>query len=160
MLKLKIFAAIACLFVAQQAIGDDGGKLVGTWKLVSFQGEYQDNGEKVDWEGKNPKGYIIFTPERRMMAVIEGEGRKAPQTDQDRAALLRNMLAYTGMYRAYEGKFVTKVDVAWNPGWDGTDQERFFTIEGDRLVITTAWGPSQRAAGRTSRAVLSWDRVK
>jgi hypothetical protein len=31
-----------------------------------------------------------------MMTVITGEGRKPAKTDEDRAALLRTMFAYTG----------------------------------------------------------------
>jgi hypothetical protein len=35
-------------------------------------------------------------------------------------------------------KFITKVDVAWNPGWVGTDQVRFWRLEGNKLFITSA----------------------
>ena len=62
---------------------------------------------------KNPIGYAIFTPEGRMMAVLEGEGRrKNPKTDEDRLALFRSMVAYTGMYYVDGDKWTTKVDVA------------------------------------------------
>ena len=94
------------------------------------------------------------------MTVIEGEGRKAPQTDQDRVGLLRTMLAYTGIYRLEGEKFITKVDVSWNPAWNGTDQVRFFKFDGNRLVISTSWAPSQKYTGRVTRALLIWERVK
>ena len=35
----------------------------------------------------NPTGYIIFTPEGRMLVMVTDEGRKAATTDQDRADL-------------------------------------------------------------------------
>jgi hypothetical protein len=161
MSKLK-WVVVLILFViaAQPSLADDRAKLLGIWKLVSFEGEFQDTGERIDWEGKNPAGYLIFTPEGRMMAVIEGEGRKTPQTDQDRVALLRTMLAYSGMYRLEEDKFITKVDVSWNPAWNGTDQVRFYKFDGNRLIIATSWAPSQRYTGRVSRALLTWERVK
>jgi len=148
------------LVAVQPAFADDRAKLTGIWKLVSFEGEFQDTSERIDWEGKSPTGYIIFTPEGRMMTVIEGEGRKPPQTDQDRVGLLRTMLAYTGMYQLEGNKFTTKVDVSWNPAWNGTDQVRFYKFDGDRLVIYTEWAPSQRYTGRTTRALLVWERSK
>lgn len=163
MLKLKfliIFPGVFFILVQPIVFADNHEKLTGTWKLISFEGEFQDTLERVDWEGKSPTGYLIFTPEGRMMAVIEGEGRKPPKTDEDRLQLLRTMIAYSGMYKIEGNKFITHVDVSWNPAWNGTDQERYFKIEGDRLVITTAWAPSQKFTGRTTRAILVWEPAK
>ncbi len=161
MAKFKLFVVLALfLTVVQPSFADDRAKLLGIWKLVSFESEFQDTGERTGWEGKSQTGYIIFTPEGRMMAVIEGEGRKAPQTDQDRAFLHRSMLAYTGMYRLEDDKFITKVDVSWNPVWNGTDQVRFYKFDGDRLVILSAWAPSTRFPGRKTRGLLTWERAK
>jgi hypothetical protein len=63
-----------------------------------------------------------------MMVPIEGEGRKSPQTNEDRAILRQTMLAYTGMYRIEGDKWITKVDVSWNAfmEWDGTGS--FFQV--------------------------------
>jgi ABC-type Fe3+ transport system substrate-binding protein len=47
--------------------------------------------------------------------------------------------AYTGMYRLEGDKWLTKVDVAWNPEWVGTEQTRFFKLDGDRLHVTSTW---------------------
>jgi Lipocalin-like domain len=65
------------------------------------------------------------------MFVLTGEGRKPPQTVQDRADLLNSMAAYTGMYRLEGDKWITQVDVAWNPEWVGTEQTRFFKLDGE-----------------------------
>jgi hypothetical protein len=95
------------------------------------------------------------------MTVIEGEGRKVANTDEERSALLRTMFAYTGTYRLEDDKWVTKVDVSWNPAWNGTDQVRFYKLDGDRLQVTTAWAPSANLPGSPiSRGVLLWQRVK
>ena len=59
------------------------------------------------------------------------------QTDGERAALLRTMFAYTGRYRLEGNMWVTKVDAAWNPAWDGTDQVRYFVLDGDHLEVTS-----------------------
>jgi hypothetical protein len=44
------------------------------------------------------------------MAILTGEGRKAPKTYQNRADLLKSMFAYTGMYRVDGDKWLTKVE--------------------------------------------------
>jgi len=148
---------IAC----QAALADDRAKVVGIWKLLSFELEFQDGSPRRPQYGQNPTGYIIFTAEGRMMTVIEGEGRKAAKTDEERAALFRTMFAYTGMYRLEGDKWITKVDVAWFPGWNGTDQVRFYKLDGDRLQVTSAWAPAPNLPGSpTTRGVLMWERVK
>jgi hypothetical protein len=148
------------LSVAPLASADDHAKLIGIWKLVSVVGEFQDSGEKIyDW-GKNPMGYSIYTAEGRSMFIIESEGRKPPKTDEDRATLFKTMFAWTGMYRVEGDKLITKVDVSWNPAFNGTEPVRIFKFEGDRLVISTAWTPSTRFTGRVTRGVFTYERVK
>lgn len=45
------------------------------------------------------------------------------------------MAAYSGIYRVEGDKWTTKSDLAWTETWVGSDQERFFTIEGDTLAV-------------------------
>ena len=46
------------------------------------------------------------------MAAIESQmDASPPQTDEDRANLLKTMFAYTGIYRIEGDKLITKVDV-------------------------------------------------
>ena len=72
-----------------------------------------------------------------MMAIITAGGRTPPKTTQDRADLLNSMVAYTGMYRVEGDKWIVKVDVAWNPEFVGTEQTRFFKLDGDQLQVFT-----------------------
>ena len=152
---------ITILSTSNMALSDDPTKAHGIWKVVSFIQEVQATGERRPFFGKNPTGYVIFTPEGRMMACIEAEGRKAPQTDEDRANLHKTMFAYTGIYRFEGDKFITRVDVSWNPAWDGTDQVRFFKLEGDRLEIVSEWAPAANIPGKPMiRGFWALERVK
>jgi hypothetical protein len=162
MSKLRWFAiSVLFLIMVQPSFADDGAKIVGIWKIVAWESEFQATGEREPVMGKNPTGYIIFSPEGRMMAVITGEGRKPPITDQDRADLLKSMIAYTGLYRLEGDKWITKVDVAWNPAWVGTEQVRFFLVDGDRLQVMSAWVQSTaRPEKGMGRAFITWERVK
>ena len=160
MLK-HIVVILGLLLATQTVLAQEREKLIGVWKLLSFDVEFQATGERRPIYGKNPSGYIIFTPESRMMAVIAGEGRKPAETEQDRAVLLRTMLAYTGTYHLEGDKFTTKVDVSWNQAWTGTDQVRFYKLDGNRLEIVSAWAPSANIPEKPIvRGVLTWERAK
>jgi integrase len=113
--------------------------LIGTWKLAGGEVEFQDTGERRPLFATDRMGYITFTREGRMFGIIEGDSRKAPQSDEDRARIFRTMAAYSGMYRFEGDKWITAVDVAWNPAWIGTDQVRFYKLDGDRLIVSTPW---------------------
>jgi len=159
MFKFKWLAVfVLFLFVVHPSPADDRAKILGIWRLVSFEVEYQATGQKENTRGKNPRGYIIFTPEGRMAVVITNEGRKTPNTDQDRADLFNTMVAYTGTYRIEGDKWITKVDVSWNPAQVGTEQPRSFRVDGDRLQEMTNW--SDRPGKGMGRTVITYERAK
>jgi hypothetical protein len=133
--------AVLILFLSamQPCLADDRGKLVGTWKMVSFETEYRGTGQRETIMGKNPGGYTVYTPEGRVIVLITGEGRKTATTDQGRAGLWRSMLAYSGMVRVEGDRLMTKVDAASIPEWVGDERVSTFRIDGDRLQTTTLW---------------------
>ncbi len=133
----------------------------GVWKLVSYEAEIQATGQKELPMGKNPTGYVVFTPEGRVFFVLTGEGRQPAKTAPERAALLDTLVAYTGTYRLEGDKWITKVEVAWNPAWVGTEQARTFKIEGKRLQVFTPWRvmPNWPDKG-TTRSIVTFERAK
>ena len=149
---------ILLVVAVQPSFAADPAPMLGIWKLVSFEREYQTTGEKEFVLGKTPTGYIIFMPEGRMAVVLTGEGRKAPTTDQDRAGLFNSLVAYTGMYRVDGDKWITKVDVSANPAWVDTEQTRVFRLDGDRLQEMTQW--AARPDKGMARGVLTYERAK
>ncbi len=162
MLKLKWLVVLALFVIAvQPTFADDSAKVHGIWKLVAYEVEIQATGQKEPVMGKNPTGYVIFTPEGRVWFVLTGEGRKPAKTIEDRAELLNTLVAYTGMYRVEGDKWITKVDVAWNPEWVGTEQTRSFKVEGDRLQVLTPWRvmPNWPGKGMT-RSIITFERAK
>ena len=111
-------------------MGSRNEALVGTWKLVScFMEDVETKERKLVW-GEHPNGYIVVTGKGRWIVVQTAEGRKAPQTDEDRAAAFRSMLAYSGKYRTEGNKIVIKVDIAADESW--TVQSRSVTT---RLTV-------------------------
>jgi hypothetical protein len=153
MRKLKwLVVLILLLLVVQPCLADDREKLLGIWKLVSWEKETIATGQRKPYLGNSPTGYLIFTPEGRMMVLITGEGRLGLNTNQHCAELFSSMYSYTGTYQVQGDKWITKVDVAWNPGWVGNNQIRSFKVDGNRLQNTTG--------GRTEKDIITWEREK
>jgi lipocalin-like protein len=154
-------ALLGLLLATEPSFSADRAAVVGVWKLLSFETEFQDGSPRRAMYGAHPSGYLILTREGRMMAIVEGEGRKTATTDAGRAALLSTLFAYSGTYKLEGDKWITNVDVAWNPAWKGTEQSRTFELSGDRLTVTTMWEPDPNSGASTlARGVLVWQRVK
>jgi hypothetical protein len=129
--------------LGSSALADDARRLLGNWKLVSFFTEDVQTKHRNNVFGEHPSGFLGFTP-GRFFGFAMAEGRKVPQTPEEQAAAYRTVIAYTGKWRLEGDKFITKVEVAANPGWVGTDQVRFWQFEENKLFIRTA--PTSMAA--------------
>lgn len=156
-----IVVLILFLTALQPCFADDKASIQGAWKLVSYEVEVQANGEIMLPMGKNPTGYVIFSPESRVWFVLTGEGRKPAKSAEEKVVLLDSLIAYAGKYRLEGDKWVTSVEVAWNPAWVGTEQSRSYKVEGDRLQVLTPWRlmPNWAAKGMT-RSIITFERTK
>jgi Lipocalin-like domain len=88
---------VACSLAAQAVSADDSSNVQGVWRLVAFDLEFQDTGERRAKFGNQPVDYIIFMPEKRISAYTEAEKRKAPETVEEQAAAHRTMYAGRGI---------------------------------------------------------------
>jgi hypothetical protein len=162
MVKFRRLAVLVIfVIVTQPLFAQDRQQVHGVWRLVAYEIEIQATGQKEPVMGKNPTGYVIFTPEGRVWFVLTGEGRKPAKTVQERADLLDSLVAYTGTYRIEGDKWITQVEVAWNPAWVGTEQARSFKVDGERLSVLTPWRvmPNWAEKGMT-RSIVTFERVK
>jgi hypothetical protein len=137
---------------------DDNGALIGTWKLVSCFMEDVETKQRTPVWGEHPNGYLILTNGGRWIVLQTAEGRKAPDTDADRTAAFRSMLAYSGKYRTEGNKIIIKVDLAWDEAWTGTEQVRYYRIDGTELHIEAAPQPYANLGGKVMRGTLIWTR--
>lgn len=143
-------------------MSDSHAELIGIWKLVSCDMEYQDSVAREPYfSAAPPSGYLILTPEGRIMVLIVGGEREPGQTEEKQAALFRTMVAYTGCYRFEGDQLITTVDVSWNEAWTGTEQVRIYTLDGERLNILTAWlRHPTHPEHRMMRAILSFEHAQ
>jgi hypothetical protein len=63
------------LVAAHTAVANENTRLVGTWKLVSWDVEFQNGAPSRPYLGQKWVGYTIFTAEGRTMSAWEAEGR-------------------------------------------------------------------------------------
>jgi hypothetical protein len=139
------------------AVDDDADDLVGVWKLESFS--LQVLGEQpTEIFGKHPIGYLILTVEGRMMTIITRADRKPAATMDERAALLDSMVSYTGRYRVEHDRIIIRPDVAWNEIYIGSEQTRYYTLNGNKLSIRTAEQFSAVLRGKKVIGTLTYER--
>lgn len=153
---LAFAVALGALASAQAALASE--KLEGIWKLQSWVVEEVDSKETKPVFGEKPNGYLILTREGRMMGLLTAQGRKPPQSETDRDAAYRSMLAYSGRYRVDGDKFITKVDVAWNEAWVGTEQSRLYDVTGTRLQVSSPPAPNPAFGGKVTRGIFTFER--
>jgi len=136
--------------------------IVGSWKLASFELRAND-GDVTFPFGKRAQGYLLYTPEGYMSAVLMAEERPrfaaadlilAAPEEQARAAA--TYLSYSGPYELRGGRVVHHVEVSLFPNWIGLSQERIVQWIGDKLSLST---PEMALAGKTQRGYLIWERA-
>jgi hypothetical protein len=80
----------------------DENKLIGTWKLKSFVRDVVATGERFYPFGEHPDGYLSYSPDGRMYAILAADNRIKPHdvapTDNERIKLHETMSAYAGTY--------------------------------------------------------------
>jgi len=137
--------------------------LVGTWKLKSYVREVAATGERYNERGEHPNGYLSYSADGRMYAIITRENRITPRevvpTDGERIKLFSTMISYAGTYTFDAEKVVHHVDISWNQNWTGTDQVRFYKLDGNTLTITSALAKNF-TDGREGRSILVWEKLK
>lgn len=157
---LLIALLLAVLGPTTAAAGDN--PLLGTWRLKSFVREVTSTGERHNAMGEHPDGYISYAADGRMIVFfVSGEQPRprAEPTDEERIKLHKSMLAYGGTYTLSPGKVIHHIDIEWDGRRLGTDQIRFYTIEGDKLEIKTEPNKSP-IDGSEGVGILTFERVK
>jgi lipocalin-like protein len=151
---------ILCLFTLARAA--DPNPLLGTWQLKSFVRVVAGTGERYNQFGNHPDGYISYAPDGRMLVFLVSGDQPRPRnepSDEERIKLHKSMLAYGGTYSVSPGKVVHHIDIEWDGRRLGTDQVRFYTIEGDTLSLKTEPNKSP-VDGREGVGILTFERVK
>ncbi len=142
---------------------DPASRLLGTWKLVSAVREERPSGAKTDLFGPAPVGYLNYSADGRMLVLIVRADRKRPAgypiPPEESAALFRGLMSYAGTWKIEGEEVVHYVDTSANEIWTGTEQRRFFHLDGDALSLSTHVNPDP-IDGKISVRSMLWERVK
>ncbi|MCW2654326.1 MAG: lipocalin-like domain protein [Mycobacterium sp.] len=140
-------------------------RLIGSWKLVSYEARSEDGRAVIYPLGRDAKGYILYTPDGYMSAQIMRLNRPRYQTadpsggtDAQSSLAARGYLAYSGPYRVEDDAVVLhEPEVSLFPNWvDETLSRRAALVDG-RLELSTTT-PVQFGQGQLT-AVLVWERA-
>ena len=137
--------------------------LYGTWRLVSWIREFVGSGERFDGYGKAPTGFLSYSRDGRMLALIVRSDRIKPAdmtsvSEKQKAALFDSVMSYGGRFAIEGNTVVHHIDISWNEFATGTVQYRDFHVDGNTLTLTMK--PSLSPVdGRQASAVLTWEKV-
>jgi len=163
MTRVAAIVFTVLLILPASAAHSADNPLVGTWKLKSYLREVAATGERYNERGEHPNGYLAYSADGRMYAIITWENRIAPRdvvpTNDERVKLFSTMISYAGTYTFDAEKVVHHVDISWNQNWTGTDQVRFYKLDGNTLTITSALAKNF-TDGREGRSILVWEKLK
>lgn len=137
-------------------------RLLGTWKLVSAVREEIPSGRKTDFFGPDPVGYLTYSPEGRMFALIVRGDRKRPAgavaAPAEIEALFKSAVSYTGKYSVAGNQVAHHVDASLNEVWTGAVQRRTATFDGARLMLSTPLSLDP-LDGLNSIRTMTWERA-
>ena len=155
---IRVFFCVFTLSVAvsAQGQGEIQRKLVGHWRLLTFE-NFDEKG--VARPSQYDSGRIMYDAAGNMSAQLMNTKRKPlsqPSTEAERAASYSGFVAYYGRYTIDPAlaKITHHVEGALNPNWVTTDLVRFyaFSPDGNRLMLSIKNG--DRVTG-----TLTWERI-
>ncbi len=154
-------AILVCL--SFQASAESSQTIEGSWRLISSEGHGAD-GRVVYDQGKHPVGRVMFDASGRMSIHLTNPDRSnfasgdfLRPTQEECLEAFKSYFGYFGSYTLDEkARTVTfHVEGAAYPNYVGTDQVRYYTIEGERLILRT---PPERAGGTDVTYFVTWER--
>ncbi len=117
---------------------------IGTWALVSF--EVRSTNGTVSYPfGRDVRGYITYSQDGYMSVSFMSTDRPHFKSNdlrggsaEEKVLAFDTYFTYCGKYEVTDKKVVHHIEVSFYPNWIGADQERFYTFEGDQLILSSA----------------------
>jgi len=141
-------------------------RLIGAWKLVSYQEIPVDGSDPFEPLGPEPQGIIMYTPDGYMSAQLSKPDRPGfasgdwfdgtPEEYQQEAS---SYIAYCGPFHVDEASqtLTHSMFISLFPNWTGQTQPRRVKLEGNVLQLGTT--APIRSSGKTVNSVLVWHRA-
>ncbi|MGA2345681.1 MAG: lipocalin-like domain-containing protein [Candidatus Sulfotelmatobacter sp.] len=147
--------------MASGAVGQEIDKLVGTWKLVSASSKTSKGEPGEAPYGLSPAGFLTYTAEGRVTALISYGGRKALSgtggTVEEQAEAFKTFLAYAGRYTLAGDKVTHTIEVSSIQNYVDRNLVRSIQFQDDRLILIT---PPTLVNGKIQTVELIWQRLQ
>lgn len=137
-----------------EALAQSAKSLVGAWTLVDVGDVY----------GKNPKGSLIFDASGRYSITITrsdlpkfASNSRIKGTPDENKAVVLGSISHFGRYKVKDKTLIMEIENSTYPNWNGTTQERPFTVVKGELrykVAVPSAGPG------TGANEVVWKRAK
>ena len=165
MMRTLFIAVLGTLSPTTQAPEAEAlaNRLVASWRLISSEGISTDGTVTLD-QGPEPLGRLILDDAGRMSVHLVNPTRRRfasgdflRPTPEELKEAWDGYFGYFGTYTVEESAGVLTFHVAGAayPNYIGTDQRRFFVLDGNRLTLRT---PPERAGGADITYVIVWER--
>jgi hypothetical protein len=145
-------------------IGNSDERLVGTWKLVSASSATASGGQSEPPYGVNPVGFLTYSEDGRVTALISYSGRKplsigakAPALLEEQAEAFKTFLAYAGRYSLSGDKVIHSIEISSIQNYVNKELVRSVRFQGGRIVLVT---PPTMVNGKIQTMELVWERLK
>ncbi|MFZ0293319.1 MAG: lipocalin-like domain-containing protein [Candidatus Sulfotelmatobacter sp.] len=146
--------------VSNRVVGDAKEKLVGAWKLVSASSTTSSGERNETPYGAKPLGFLTYTADGRVTAMISYEGRKSLSvgggTVEEQAEAFKTFLAYAGRYTFSGDKVTHHVEISSIQNYVDRDLVRSVKFQGDQITLIT---PPTRVNGKNQTIELVWQRL-
>jgi len=146
--------------MTSDVLGHENDKLVGTWKLVSASSPTSKGEQSEPPYGLDPAGFLTYTADGRVTALISYGGRKALSgsggTLEEQAEAFKTFLAYGGTYKLSGDKVTHTIEISSIQNYVDRNLVRNVQFQGDRITLTT---PPTLVNGKVQTVELVWQRV-
>jgi len=163
---LRLAITICALLISGIAYAQNGvqsmDEIAGTWRLIAASATNGSDRNDAPY-GPNPSGFITYTSDGRVMAIISHSGRK-PHASGDRisasvderAEAFATSFSYAGRYSLAGDRIVHRVEIASVQNWVDTDLVRLVRVQNNRITLTT---PPISVGGQIRTTELVWERI-
>ena len=138
-------------------------KLVGVWKLVSASSTTSTGERSETPYGPSPVGYLTYTGDGWVTALISYDGRKPLSSgaaglalQEEQAEAFRTFFAYAGRYTLNGDKVTHHVEISSIQNYVSRDLVRNVKFQGDQIILVT---PPTPVNGKIQTVELIWQRL-
>jgi hypothetical protein len=135
-------------------------EILGTWKLISASSTTTPGQPTELPYGPDPVGFLTYTGDGRVSALISYSGRKplpfGGGTAEEQAEAFKTFLAYAGRYSVSGDKVTHYIEISSIQNYVNKELIRSIRFQENRIILTT---PPTPVNGKIQTVELIWQRL-